>query len=116
MSSDDVARRAALRLGDELDRQLPAMVEAQLQGGGEPPERYEPATAIALAALILSAAKFAWDIYRDLMKDSKTLPTAEVIARRTRLELNKIQEVESSHLDRVITVVVDEVMRQPPAA
>ena len=37
MSSDDVARRAALRLGDELDRQLPAMVEAQLQGGGEPP-------------------------------------------------------------------------------
>lgn len=52
--SEDVARRAAQRLSGELDKSLPALVEVQLQGG-EPAERFEPlATAIALAALLVS--------------------------------------------------------------
>jgi hypothetical protein len=116
MSSDDLARRAAQRLGGDLDRNLPTAVEAQLQAGGKVPQRYEPATTIALAALILSAAKFAWDIYRDLKKDSKAAPATEVIARRMRLELNIDDEIDADRRDKVIEVVVDELVKQPPAA
>jgi hypothetical protein len=116
MSSDDLARRAVLRLGDELDRNLPAAVEAQVQAGGAVPQRYEPGTTIALAALILSAAKFAWDIYRDVKKDSKAAPAPEVIARRMRLELDVPGEIGGERRDRVINVVVDELMKQPPEA
>ena len=64
MSSDDLARRAAFRLGPQWDRNLPAAVEAQIQTGGAVPQRFEAATTIAMAALILNAAKFAWDINR----------------------------------------------------
>ena len=116
MSPDELARRAAMRLGDEMDRNLPAAVEAQVQGAGTAPERYEPATTIALAALILSAAKFAWDIYRDIKKDSKSAPAREVIARRMRLELNVGEEINSEQSDSVIAVVVDELMSNPPMA
>jgi len=116
MSSDDLARRAALRLADEQDRNLPAAVEAQIQTGGAVPQRFEAATTIALAALILSAAQFAWDIYRDLKKDSKAAPAREVIARRMRLELKVSEAITSERRDRVITAVVDELMEQPPAA
>jgi hypothetical protein len=115
MSTDDLARRAALRLGGELDRNLPATVEAQIQAGGAVPQRYEPGTTIALAALVLSAVKFAWDIYRDLKKDSKTAPAPDVVARRLRLELNSADEVDRAHRDQIITVVVDELMKDPPA-
>ena len=116
MSPDDLARRAAMRLGDEMDRNLPAAVEARVQAGSTAPQRFEPATTIALAALILSAAKFAWDIYRDIKKDSKATPAREVIARRMRLELAAGAELNSEQSDRVIAVVVDELMNDPPAA
>jgi|SRR6266436_324561 hypothetical protein len=115
MSSDDLARRAALRLGDELDRNLPAAVEAHIQGG-EIPRRFDAGTTIALATLILSAAKFAWDIYRDLKKDSKAAPAPEVVARRMRLQLNVADEIDVGRRDKVITVVVDELMKHPPEA
>jgi hypothetical protein len=60
-ASEDVARRAAQRLSGELDRTLPALVEVQLQlQGGRPAQRFEPlTTAIALAALLVSAAQLA---------------------------------------------------------
>jgi len=117
MSSDDLARRAAMRLGSELDRNLPAVVEAHIQGGSEAPKRYEAATTtIALATLILSAAKFAWDIYRDLKKSSKAAPAPGVIARRMRLELNVAEEIDIARRDKIITVVVDELMKHPPEA
>jgi hypothetical protein len=115
MSSDDLARRAALRLGDELDRNLPAAVEAHIHGR-EIPRRFDAGTTIALAALILSAAKFAWDIYRDLKKDAKAAPAPEAIARRMRLQLNVADEIDTGRRDKVITVVVDELMKQPPEA
>ena len=114
MSSDDLARRAALRLGNELDRNLPALVEAHIQGGDVSPKRFDAAITIALAALILNAAKFAWDIYRDLKKDSKPAPASEAIARRMRLELNVPAEIDVGRRDRVIAVVIDELMKHPP--
>jgi hypothetical protein len=115
MSSDDLARRVARRLGNELDRNLPAVLEAQLQGGGAAPQRYDLGITIALAALIVSAAQLAWEIYRDLKKNSKAAPTSEVIARRMRLELKVADEIDSQRRDRIVSVVVDELMKQPPA-
>ena len=110
-SSDDLARRAAQRLSGDLGRNLPATVEAQLQGDGAVPGRYDPATLIALATLVLNVAKFAWDIYRDHKKDAKALPSQDAIARRIRLELNVDENVPLEQRDKIIAVVVDEVMK-----
>ncbi len=73
---EDIARRAARPLAQEIDPALPAVVEGRLRGGGggggaEPPLRFlEPATTIALAGLLVSLAGLAWTIYRDLKKDA----------------------------------------------
>jgi hypothetical protein len=116
MSYDDLARNVALRLQGELDRNLPAAVEAQIHGGGAAPKRFDAGITIALAALILSAAQFAWKVYRDIKKDSKTAPAPEVIARRMRLELNIGEEIDGKRRDRIIDVVVDELVKRPPEA
>ena len=116
MSSDDLARRAALRLGSELDRNLPAAVEAHIQGGDAVPKRFDPGTTIALAALVVSVAQLAWSIYWDLKKSSKAAPAPDVIARRMRLELNVVEEIDVGRRDKIITVVVDELMKHPPEA
>jgi hypothetical protein len=55
-------------------------------------------------------------LYRDIKKDSKAAPAPEVIARRMRLELKVSEEITIERRDRVITAVVDELMKQPPAA
>ncbi|TGD98387.1 hypothetical protein [Methylobacterium nonmethylotrophicum] len=104
-SPDDLARRAAARLAPDLGPALPALVEARLQGGA-PPARYDAATAIALAALVLNAAKFAWDIHRDRRKDGAP-PTPDSVARQLRLSL-RIEGVTEAQRDRVIAVVVEE--------
>ena len=113
-SVDDIARSAAQRLSAELDRNLPAMVEAELQGG-KPPERFEPlATAIALAALVISASQLAWNVYRDLKKDRKAAPTPDMMARRLRLEIKLDSSVSEEQRDKVIAVVVEEIVKAPP--
>ena len=116
-SSDDIARRAAQRLRGDLGQNLPATVEAQLQMGGTGPERYEPVTTvIALATLLLNVAKFAWDIYRDRKKDAKEVPSAETIARTIRLELKSDEGVSAEQRDKIIDVVVEELLKEPPTA
>ncbi|MER2266116.1 hypothetical protein [Methylobacterium oxalidis] len=111
MASDDLARRTAQRLGPEFDSTLPALVEAQLQAGGQPLERYDPGTAIALAALLLNAAKFAWDIYRDREKDAKAPPPPDSLARQLRLELKVDAGVSTEARDKVISAVVAELTK-----
>lgn len=113
-SVDDIARRAAERLGPELDRNLPAIVEAELQGG-RPPERFEPlGTVIALATLIVTAAQLAWTMYRDVKKDKKAAPAPDLMARRLRLELKIDENVSAEQRDKIIAVVVDEIAKAPP--
>lgn len=114
MLPDDIARCAAQRLSAQLDRNLPAMVEAQLQGG-KPPERLEPlAIGIALAGLVVSASKAAWDVYRDLKKNQKSAPAPDLVARRLRLELTVDGNISAEHRDKVIVVVVDEIAKASP--
>ena len=111
---DEIARRAAQRLSGDLDHQnLPAMVEAQLHRGGQAPETYEPGTIIAVATLLLNVAKFAWDIYRDQKKDAKAAPSADAIARKIRLELKADDSVPTDQRDKIIGVVVEELLKEP---
>ena len=85
--------------------------------GGTGPERYEPVTTvIALATLLLNVAKFAWDIYRDRKKDAKEVPSAETIARTIRLELKSDEGVSAEQRDKIIDVVVEELLKEPPTA
>jgi hypothetical protein len=107
--SDDIARRAAARLSSEFDPNLPALVEAQLQGGGAP-QRFSP-TGIAVAALVVQIVKFAWDVWRDLQKDGKP-PPPDLLASRIRLEVPVDSGVGESERDRIIEIVVDEVMKR----
>src|SRR3954470_17814135 len=111
LSSDDLAHQAAERLAPELDRNLPALVEAQIQAGGSAPERFEPGTVIALAALLLNAAKFAWDIYKDRKKEMKDPAAQEALARQLRLELKVDGGVSDAQRDKIIAVVVEELTR-----
>ncbi len=114
-SFDDIARRAAQRLSADLGRNLPATVEAQLQAGTAP-ERHEPGTLIALAALLIDVVKFAWDIYRDRKKDANAAPSAEVMARTIRIELKANDGVSPEQRNKIIGVVVDELLKATPAS
>ena len=115
-SCDDLARRAAQRLSGELGPDSPAAVEAQLMQPGAKPERYEAGTLIALATLLLNATKFAWDVHRDRKKETKAARTPDAIARTIRLELKDDQGISTEQRDKIIAVVVDELIKQQPAS
>jgi hypothetical protein len=102
--AEALIRRAAERLAAQLGADLPANVEAALQGSAAgAPQRYEPATLIALAALVLNIVKFAWDLRKDMRAASR-----EVIARRVRLEVALPTGVTTAQRDQIVTVVMDE--------
>lgn len=110
---EDIARRASQRLRTEFGESLPAAVDAKLQGPDSAPQRYEPATIIALATLILNIAKFAWDVYRDRKKEAKTVDSNS-IERTVRLQFEVKSNFTEAQRDKVISTVVDELLRAPP--
>ncbi len=67
-SSDYIARRAAARLTD-LDPNLPAQVEQNLALDPLAQPAMRLVDPISLAALLVSAAALAWQIYHDLKQD-----------------------------------------------
>lgn len=121
-----IARRCALRLAD-LDPNLPALTERALAGGAAPgvPTRYEPATAIALASLLVSVVGTGWRIYRDLKEDrdekdrpatptsALVVPPQELLARRVRQQTQLPRGVRETERDRIIEVVVAEILASP---
>jgi hypothetical protein len=109
--AEALARRAAERLAPQLGADLPANVEAVLQGAAGAPQRYEPATLIALAALVLNIVKFAWDLHKDLRAAAAPPPSQDVVARRIRLEVPLPNGTTTAQRDQVIAVVVDELSR-----
>src|SRR5690349_5399505 len=103
------ARAAAWRLAPEFGGRLPADVEAILRastGGGRDDRYLDP---VALAALIVSAAQFAWTVYADLRKRTAK-PAPQVVASRVRVELAERTEIDPSVRDRVIDIVVAETL------
>ena len=109
-SPEDVARRSAARLSGEIGASLPAVVERELQAGDEEqPAKYEPASLIALAGLLVSIASLAWTIYRDLKKETDK-PSSEVLGRRVRVSVELPEGVTAEQRDLMIGVVVEEVV------
>jgi|SRR5271169_6008783 len=108
--AEALTRRAAERLAAQLGADLPANVEAALQGSAAgAPQRYEAATLIALAALVLNIVKFAWDLRKDMR--AAAAPSPEVIARRIRLEVALPNGVSAAQRDQIVSVVMDELSR-----
>jgi hypothetical protein len=107
------ARAAARRLTAEYGAQIEADVEHALHTGnaGEsvPDQYFDP---ISLGALIVGAATLAWTVYRDLRKQSRT-PAPDVLSRRVRLELVVGQQLSKRDRDRVIDLVVEEIIANP---
>lgn len=119
MTQDDlarrVARRAARRLASPRWPELAVDLEAVLDNrrttpradSGQPDQFVDP---IALASLIVAAADLAWSVYADLRK-KKTAKPGPVIVQRLRIELGESRLIEPAERDRVIEVVVDEIIR-----
>ncbi len=105
----DVARRAAARLAD-LDPRLPAFTERALAGHEEARTRsFDPATAIALAGLLVSMVQAGWSMWRDVKKDREEAARARaVVARRLRLAFPDPRGLSPADRDRMIEVVLDE--------
>ncbi len=115
----DLARRIAERLADD-DPDLPALTERVLVEGPKPAataRSFDPGTTIALAALLVSAAQFAWGVHRDLKQDRRQAAKdedaevrRELLLRRLRLKMDASPGVSPAQRDRVFDVVVEEVL------
>jgi hypothetical protein len=115
-------RRAAGRLAEELNPSLPAMTERMLAEGtdAEPRRSFDPMTGLAVAGFLLAVAQLGWKVYRDVKEDrEKAAEQAEdpdrhrirsVMARRIRLELEAPAGMSEAHRDRVVDVVVEEIL------
>jgi hypothetical protein len=92
--------------------QISRRLSKRVYWGSAVPKRFDSiALLVALAALIVSAAKAAWDVYWDLKSEGKKAPAREVVERRLRIELQPEANVSIEQRDRIITVLVDEVAR-----
>jgi hypothetical protein len=121
---ESVARRASVRLAGSLDPNLPALTERALAEDGAPRgatrSTYDPATAVALAALLLNVAKFGWDIYRDLRserekaqeKTEKEDPRQirQVLVRRIRLKAGEPRGLSAAQRDLIVEAVAEEIL------
>src|SRR5512132_4374510 len=72
-------------------------------------------TAIAVAALLVSIAQFAWQMYRALRKD-RAEPSPQGLAWQLRLRVEVPPQVTSANRDRLIAVVGAERARAQLAA
>jgi len=59
---------------------------------------------------LISAAQLAWEVYRDLKKETASL-SSEVIARKVRLQVAVPAGIDDAQRDRVVATVVDEVTK-----
>ncbi len=89
---------------------LPGDVEAALRARTEAPARDQYVDPISLAGLVVSVATLAWGIYRDLRGEGAA-PAREVVERRVRVEVRELDaSTAPEQRDRIIEVVVDELM------
>ena len=105
------ARAAAERLSADYGPRLVPDVEAAVYNAGwqQRPEQYlDP---ISLAALLLAAAQFGWQVYQDHKKETAK-PSREVLERRIRVELPERTDISADDRDRIIAVVTEEIIKQ----
>lgn len=107
---EDAARAAAVRLSETLGQDVAAEVEGELhRAGGTRADRYlDP---ISLGALIVSVASLAWAIYTDSRKAGQPTPTADVLARTIRVQLNQSVGLAPEPRAAIIEITVEETLR-----
>ncbi|MCA1694693.1 MAG: hypothetical protein LC749_08175 [Actinobacteria bacterium] len=106
----DAARAAAQALAGELGTRLPGDVETVLRARDDAPVDQYVVDPISLASLIVSVASFAWTAYRDL-KTKTGDPARDVIERRVRVNVRDSElDAPPAQRDRIIEVVVTEIM------
>jgi hypothetical protein len=103
------ARAAARRLAAEINPDIKTTVETALRDHATD-ERYG-ADPVALGSLVVSAASLAWTIYRDL-RDKTAKPDRKTVEQRVRIELPATDQVPAAQRDRIIGVVVEEVIEE----
>jgi len=103
------ARAAARRLAAELDPGIEVDVEAALHTRGLAPQPRQYFDPISLGTLIVSVATLAWTVYTDL-RSRTPQPSAKTVARTVRVQLRDTDAMAPEQRDRVIEVVVDEVL------
>lgn len=113
------ARSAAGFFAAEYGPGLPAEVEAELAARGDDEQRpgqYDAALVISVAALIVAIAQFAQSIYA-MRRQQTAQPTAEAIARDTRIELRQREITLSDQTLRITDFIAAEITGQdlPPA-
>jgi hypothetical protein len=125
---DDLARKMAARLEHKLDPKLPALVERVLaeegegdgDGGDHGNKRFfDPTVAIALADLIVTVAKAAWDVLKDVREGREKKKQAEhATAQQARIESlearSKEQEQELAFLRGLVLSRVRIAVEAPP--
>ena len=107
-ASRATSRAAARRLADHYGAQLTIDVEAALHAAdGRPQQYFDPAS---LGGLVVAVATLAWTVYRDLKRETPA-PAPQVIDRTVRLELRYPLDLDADERDRIIDVVVTEIVR-----
>src|SRR3954471_14443365 len=109
------ARAAAERLTADYGPRLVPNVEAALYTAGSErrPEQYlDP---ISLAALLVAAAQFGWQVYQDHKKETAQ-PSQEVVERRIRVQLPERTDISADDRNRIIAVVTEEIIREADEA
>ncbi|WP_432198590.1 hypothetical protein [Streptomyces sp. bgisy027] len=100
------ARRLAVDFGSELKTQVETALDARDSDRRSEQYAVDP---ISLGSLIVSAATLAWTVYKD-RRDQSQMPTPEVTSQRIRIELPTSDSIPSAQRDRVIRVVVEEIV------
>lgn len=123
-SEADIVRSVAARMDKQarVPTGLTETVEAVLAQGTteDRPVTYDPATLIALGALIVSAVQLAWTIYRDIKQENgksgetAAKPSRELVARRVRLKLEQQPGTSPPQLPLVVDLVVEEIEKADP--
>jgi hypothetical protein len=106
---DRCARAAARRLSPDYGPEIEAQVEAALYSrrATEPSTRY--LDLISLGSLIVSTATLAWTLYKDL-RTKALKPARETVVKRVRIELPETDVVPPADLDKLIELVVEEII------
>jgi hypothetical protein len=114
-ASRATSRAAARQLADHYGAQLTLDVEAALHTADERPQQYiDP---VSLGGLLVAAATLAWTVYRDLKRQTPA-PAPQVINNTIQVELRHTIDLDPAERDRIIDVVVTEILRtahnEPP--
>lgn len=98
------ARAAARRLGPEVEAQVESALSHRT------PDQYlDP---VALGSLIVSTATLAWTVYKDL-RNKTPKPSPTTITERVRNELSTTDPTPPADLDKIIEIIVDDIINNP---